>query len=664
VFYLIIFHYFYLRTIINYQLILLLRLNILLFFITFSVTVFCQNHRKTDSLLNLLETTVEDTNRIDVLISLSRLTFKDMDLRENSINYAEQAAKISEKINDQYRLILSYDVMRNFYYRIGEYDKALDYDGKKLSVTKNLIEDFPGKRRYRYQLAVTYNNLGNVYLETGDVESSMDYYFKALRVVEELGSKLNTGQIWLSISNVHIEMARLGTELGYKLEQYDKAEQYLLKGLDLCEEADHKPTIALVYNNLGAVHNNIADILPDKDERIREYENALQYYTRSLNMNIAQGNNYRIPANYNNMGDIYYKQGLLTSDRKKADELLNKAFNNFKKSLEMRLDLDDKGGLSRCYYNIGMYYDKISEYSKAIENMEHSLKLAKEVNSPKLIIDAAELMSDIYAKLDNKEESYKYYRIYSSYKDSIRDKNIVEIETRYENEKKAKEIEMLNMEKELKESELQRQRIWNIFIIAVSFLAVASLIIYIMQYRRKLRAYREIVRKDVELARSERRMQESFEQKEAAKPEAVNFSKEMPESNDKKESRYADSPLTESKKQEIANSIIYALEKEKLYFMQDLSLEKFAGEVGINRAYVSQVINEKFNKNFSNLINEYRIKESRRLLLEDEFRGYTMEYLANTVGFNSTTSFNKAFKKFVGVTPSYYIKSARREISR
>jgi len=63
------------------------------------------------------------------------------------------------------------------------------------------------------------------------------------------------------------------------------------------------------------------------------------------------------------------------------------------------------------------------------------------------------------------------------------------------------------------------------------------------------------------------------------------------------------------------------------------------------------------HKNFNGLINEYRIKEARRLFSEPDIERFTIEYISEKVGFSSISTFNRAFKKYLGVTPSFYLKT-------
>ena len=59
-------------------------------------------------------------------------------------------------------------------------------------------------------------------------------------------------------------------------------------------------------------------------------------------------------------------------------------------------------------------------------------------------------------------------------------------------------------------------------------------------------------------------------------------------------------------------------------------------------------------------INGYRVKEAKHLLKLKTYNKYSIEGIARNVGFNSKSSFNNAFKRFTGLTPSQYKKSFRK----
>ncbi|MFP4663568.1 MAG: helix-turn-helix domain-containing protein [Bacteroidales bacterium] len=114
--------------------------------------------------------------------------------------------------------------------------------------------------------------------------------------------------------------------------------------------------------------------------------------------------------------------------------------------------------------------------------------------------------------------------------------------------------------------------------------------------------------------------------------------------------------MPKEKKELLMQSILKLMEKEKPYMDPKLTIFVFSRALNINKTYISKVINEQMNENFSSFINRYRVEEAKKYLKAAEYENYTIEGIAHTVGFNSKASFNNAFKKFTGLTPSAYKK--------
>jgi len=121
--------------------------------------------------------------------------------------------------------------------------------------------------------------------------------------------------------------------------------------------------------------------------------------------------------------------------------------------------------------------------------------------------------------------------------------------------------------------------------------------------------------------------------------------------------KYEKSPLSDEKKTEILSRITIMLEQEKYFSKNTLSLADLAKAVNEPPHYVSQVINEKLDKNFFDLLSGYRISEAKKLLHEKAGDQITIEEIAEKVGYNSKAAFNKAFKTITGVTPSEFRKN-------
>jgi AraC-like DNA-binding protein len=115
--------------------------------------------------------------------------------------------------------------------------------------------------------------------------------------------------------------------------------------------------------------------------------------------------------------------------------------------------------------------------------------------------------------------------------------------------------------------------------------------------------------------------------------------------------KYQNINLTPTKKQTITKKLQYLMEDEKIYADSSLNLTLLATKLEIPVPYLSQIINEEYSMSFPGYVNAIRIKEAKRLLLNDKTE-YTIQQIMFEVGFNSKSAFNNAFKKNTGCTPS------------
>jgi AraC-like DNA-binding protein len=121
--------------------------------------------------------------------------------------------------------------------------------------------------------------------------------------------------------------------------------------------------------------------------------------------------------------------------------------------------------------------------------------------------------------------------------------------------------------------------------------------------------------------------------------------------------KYQKSSLSEEKKDLILSKIIKEMEGNT-YFTNNLaSLSGLAKLINESSHHVSQVINEKLNKNFFELLASYRVAHAKKLIEMDRDSKLTVEELADRVGYNSKSSFNNAFKTITTQTPSEFRKS-------
>ncbi|WP_219008831.1 helix-turn-helix domain-containing protein [Aquimarina litoralis] len=105
------------------------------------------------------------------------------------------------------------------------------------------------------------------------------------------------------------------------------------------------------------------------------------------------------------------------------------------------------------------------------------------------------------------------------------------------------------------------------------------------------------------------------------------------------------------------NKISQLMVDQKLYLDQDISLLKLSQMIEKTKQQTSTIINQYAKRNFNDYINYYRIQEAKRLFSDSMNNKFTISSIAFDAGFNSLSSFNQAFKKFEGITPSKYRES-------
>jgi len=127
-----------------------------------------------------------------------------------------------------------------------------------------------------------------------------------------------------------------------------------------------------------------------------------------------------------------------------------------------------------------------------------------------------------------------------------------------------------------------------------------------------------------------------------------------------KKEKYATSGLSTEIAENLYKNLIEQLTKESYYTESSLSLNDLAHKLDISPNYLSQIINEKEEKNFFDFINAFRVAEFKRLIAVPTNQQYTLLALAYDCGFNSKSSFNRSFKKHTGFTPSQYALTVQK----
>jgi tetratricopeptide (TPR) repeat protein len=207
----------------------------------------------------------------------------------------------AQELGDKTRISRFLNSLGNVYFRLGQFDRALDYHTRALALFE--AGPRPSALGYKQASAICLNNLGLVYDDLGQFDKALDYYTRALTLFEALGNK-QAGAICLNnLGSVYLNLG-----------QFDKALDYHNRALAIEEAIGNKQDIAGSFNNLGNVYGSLG-----------QYEKALDYYTRALALKEAIGNKQDIANSLNNLGRTYARLG----QPDKAEDAFAQALRNF-----------------------------------------------------------------------------------------------------------------------------------------------------------------------------------------------------------------------------------------------------------------------------------------------------------------------------------------------
>jgi len=483
-----------------------------------------------------------------------------------------------------------------------------------------------GKLNDTASLAFVYNSLGLACLNAAFYEKALEYYQKS----EELYLSLNHE---VGLAAVYNNMGIVYTFSG----KNDITMEYYNKSLEIWrniykrspDDKETKKIIAILYNNIGIVNFELGKI-----------EKALGYYKKSLNISREVQDKKCMSNSLLNIG------------------IVNKVSINYDKALEclfqaneIAYEIQNKHAIANSFNEIGNVFIKLKNYKKARKYFNESLQTAKKIPANELIIEAYQGLFLVNKETRNPDTALQYLSLYHQLNDSIysqESKNkIAELQNKYEFEKKEQAIILLEAEQELKDNKLRNGRIWLFVLIGGITISLFLLGLIYFQMNRKKRANIELVRKNKEIVKSEEYVRERLKSEQQNKHLAL-------EQN--QESKYAGSPLSEEYKEDLKLLITNTIENKKLYLKSDLTIAMLSKHLDVSRTYISQVINEKFNINFNAFVNEFRINEARRMLLDKSNKNFTIEAMGKNLGFGSNSSFYAAFKKHTGVTPAVFMK--------
>lgn len=514
------------------------------------------------------------------------------------------AARLFQDAGNDYMAVQCFNHLSVLSFNKGDNRNALLYANRALELAK--------EAGLEKSLAINYSNISLMYIKLGDYEKANEYNFSALRIFREMGDSLQIARCKLSIGSIYIMLV-----------DYQKALDYITSARDDFKSIDDQKGYSVCLTNIGSVYTSKGD-----------YKKALPIFYEAVAIDEKNDDLDGISSNYTNIGKVYY-------------QLCNntKAMDYYRQAMTIDKKTGDKSGLAGIYLNMSRVMVKEKNTDKALVFCNKSLELLEETGEMNMKRQVLEQKSEILKSLGRISQAYETFREATSIKDSIfnieKAAKIAMLEEKYLNEKLANENLELRYTNELQETRITNQLRMNRTYLAALLILFTAIVIVFIQFRKKIVAYRFIARKNLDLVNKEK--------------ELKTLKSRMNEMLEKEKPAFA---LPDDEKEKVLHKLEKLMDTDKIFTRPDLTIDKLAKRLATNRTYLSKIINDVFDKNYSNYINEHRVKEAMRLFADPEIGDkYSIEAVAREAGFNTVTHFNSVFKKYTGITPSMFRKT-------
>ena len=312
-------------------------------------------------------------------------------------------------------------------------------------------------------------------------------------------------------------------------------------------------------------------------------------------------------------------------------------------------------GFSQAAYVVSTYvgYGRALIAQKKYKSALEKLQIGKEISEKNITSlfrrEVYLLLSACYDRLGEPKEALEYYKKYTaeSFRLYNEDKERTEKElmVRYETEKRNKELAQKNML-------LQKEQNRVMALVGITFVVLIVVLLFYINYRRKDRLYKQIVRESVDWLAKERQFSKRIAEQEKQLQELIGKAGAVDGG------RYSGSSLNKDSQQELFGRLERLMQNDQVYKNSLFTREKMAELLGTNRTYLSQTINEQTGLTFTHYMNKYRIEEARRILADPQ-DDTPIKAIAADLGFSSVTTFYTLFKAVVQMSPDQYRKHAR-----
>ena len=466
---------------------------------------------------------------------------------------------------------------------------------------------------------------------------------------------------------IGVALNELGVMHTYFLVDYEKANRYLLKAKKIAEEFDIPKLLGATYINLCTIH--IIDDGIKGDGTISDYTINLQHHafeaTLSANdpmgviisttglahlasaelnneillNDISQFLNYQLPDSMKRFEWVYdyckAVQEMNCGNNETALSLYNQVLNHV-------CSADDKDVRGQEILTNNILNDmckllfEMHRYQEMLDILDDFAQQGEATGNHEYLHIAYKTLAEYYHEIAQDSVKGDHYELLA-----LREKDIMLNKNKLMDARQAEflfQIDEINAEVQ----ELNtRQRITKIIAWSIATLVlVVMAFLYLLwrKYKQEQEKNRKLYENNLALlAAEDERRQQIIEAEQ---------------------NKYQSHQMEEGEQSDLLHRIFYVMETSEEVYQDTFSLDRLTELVdGTSRNYVSQVLNEHYNRSFPTVLNEYRIREACRRINDLEHYGtLSNEGIARSVGFNSYPNFVTNFKKFTGLTPSAYRK--------
>lgn len=372
-----------------------------------------------DSLKQVLKTTKEDTNKVNILFQIGRDLYV-MGKFDTAIVLEKQANDLAQKLSYTKGIASSNKIIGNIYGTLGNYSKAIEHYNKAINAYK--------KTGNQKAVASTYNNMGLVLERQGNYVEALKILLSSLKVAEEMKDTSEMGASHYNIGNVFLDQNK-----------YDDAIGHYLTALKFMKQTGNKRNIATGHIGLGNIYVSTGN-----------YPEALKQFNYALSLTEEVGDMQSVAGLHNNLANIY-------SVQKNYSKALEQLF----AALKISQKINDLSGMSSVYGNIGAVYISLNNAKESRLWLQKGLALSKDIGAKEQIKNAYKNLAQTDSMLGNYKDAYTHYKLFDIYADSLvneeSSKQIAELQTIYKTEKKENEIQSLKQSEKIKTLELERK---------------------------------------------------------------------------------------------------------------------------------------------------------------------------------------------------------------